>query len=90
MAKDKKMNEEESNTKEAEGNNSCGNLKPPFGNWQCNPWNKPWPHHRKGGHVGRFIFMTTLLYILHLKGFLGGIPWWALALLIIGFTFMRL
>jgi len=62
-----------------------------FGKDECCGWKPPWAGHKHdGGGCGRFVFIIALLYILSLKGLLVGIPWWALALLVIGFSGMRL
>jgi hypothetical protein len=56
-------------------------------------WKKRWMFYRKeeGGGFGRFLFILGLLFLLNFLGTieLSVIPWWILALIIIGFTGMR-
>ncbi len=60
---------------------------------ECKGWKKPWFYHKHdggGGGFGRFIFIMGTLYAMSLSGMLAGIPLWVLAIIVIGFTFMRL
>lgn len=56
------------------------------------PWTKSWCFHKQencGGGFGRLIFIIGLMYALHYKGLLTGIPGLVIALIIIGFALMR-
>ena len=55
-------------------------------------WAKSWSfhHHETGGGFGRFLFICGVLYAMSLLGMLEGIPLWTLAVIVIGFTAMRL
>lgn len=45
--------------------------------------------HGHGGGAGRFIFIVSILYAMHLTGALPHLPLWLFAIIVIGFTLMR-
>jgi len=55
-------------------------------------WNKSLCFHGEtnGGGFGRFIFICSTLYAMHLMGMIEVLPLWLLALIVIGFTAMRI
>jgi hypothetical protein len=59
---------------------------------EISPWRKHWVVYKEqaGGGLGRLIFAIGVLYSMCYAGWLTGIPTWAIVLMAIGFTFMRL
>ena len=57
----------------------------------CFQWKKPWVwhHHSNVGGFGRFWFICGLFLAFHSLGMFVGLPWYVIAMIIVGFTFMK-
>ncbi len=59
-----------------------GYCAPPYNSWV-------WHHHQGSGMAGRFLFICGVFLAMSEMAILPGLPWFVIALIIIGFTMMR-
>ena len=57
------------------------------GKFDCKSWDMK--THCNGGGFGRLLFIIGAIWILNTLGHLDGVSNWAIALIIIGFAFMK-
>jgi hypothetical protein len=61
-----------------------------FDSEKCGSWFKwKWHSHDHGGGFGRFLFICGLFLAWHSLGMFTGLPWYVIALIIIGFSMMK-